>query len=204
MILSTLFIINLLQWKLPKMQSLTKLVDDQKFGDKKICVITGTSSGLGKQTTKHLLRNGGWHVICAVRDVDKMNLVAEEEGFDPTSFTVMKCDLASFQSVRDFVGELKEFKAERPIDRLVCNAAMYQPSLPYAKYSTDGIEMQMQTNYLSHFLLSSLLVRHTIDIIFCILHCMHHTYDVLVACASIQDGTRISLLSFNMQIYMVD
>ena len=149
----------IVQWKLPKLSTLTKLVDaKQKFNDKKLCVITGTSSGLGKQTTKHLLRNGDWHVICAVRDVDKMNLVAEEEGFDPKSFTVMECDLGSFQSVRDFVDNLMEFKADKPVDRLVCNAAVYQPSLPYAKYSTDGIEQQLQTNYLSHFLLSSLLV----------------------------------------------
>jgi protochlorophyllide reductase len=87
-----------------------------------------------------------------------MNIVAEEEGFDPKLFTVMKCDLCSFQSVRAFVEDLSRFKAGRPLDRLVCNAAVYQPSLAHAKYSADDIEQQMQTNYLSHFLLTSLLV----------------------------------------------
>ena len=88
-----------------------------------------------------------------------MNVVAEVEGFDPKSFTVMKLDLASFQSVRDFVTELNEFKAGKPLDRLVCNAAVYQPSLPEAKFTDDGFEQQLQINHLSHFLLSSLLVR---------------------------------------------
>lgn len=87
-----------------------------------------------------------------------MNVVAEVEGFDPKSFTVMKLDLASFQSVRDFAAELKEFKADKPLDRLVCNAAVYQPSLPEAKFTEDGYEQQLQINHLSHFLLSSLLV----------------------------------------------
>jgi protochlorophyllide reductase len=121
-------------------------------------VITGTSSGLGKATTKWLLDTGNWHIICACRDVDKMNVVAEVEGFDPKSFTIMKLDLASFQSVRDFAAELKEFKADKPLDRLVCNAAVYQPSLPEAKFTEDGHEQQLQINHLSHFLLSSLLV----------------------------------------------
>ena len=48
-----------------------------KFGDKKIAVITGTSSGLGKMTARALLRTGEWHVVGAVRDLDKMELVAE-------------------------------------------------------------------------------------------------------------------------------
>lgn len=133
-------------------------MDGQKFNNKKFCVITGTSSGLGKQTMRQLLKAGGWHVIAAVRDVDKMNLIAEEEDFNPKDYTVMECDLQSFDSVRHFAKELIEFKAEKPLDRLVCNAAVYQPSLDYAKWTVDNHEQQMQTNFLSHFLLTSLLV----------------------------------------------
>lgn len=60
--------------------------------------------------------------------------------------------------VRSFVKELDEFKSGKPVDRLICNAAVYQPSLPYAKWSVDGHEQQMQINFLSHFLLTSLLI----------------------------------------------
>ena len=50
--------------------------------DKKVCVITGTTSGLGKETARALLSKGDYYVICACRDVEKMNQVAELEGFD--------------------------------------------------------------------------------------------------------------------------
>jgi hypothetical protein len=50
--------------------------------DKKVCVITGTTSGLGKETARALLNNGDYYVIGACRDVKKMNEVAEQEGFD--------------------------------------------------------------------------------------------------------------------------
>jgi protochlorophyllide reductase len=153
------------QIKLPSLPTFKQLTGEQdKFAGKKICVITGTSSGLGKSTTKWLLETGNWHIICACRDIDKMNVVAEVEGFDPKSFTVMKLDLASFQSVRDFVTELNEFKAGKPLDRLVCNAAVYQPSLPEAKFTEDGFEQQLQINHLSHFLLSSLLVSDALSL----------------------------------------
>jgi protochlorophyllide reductase len=93
-----------------------------------------------------------------------MNVVAEVEEFDPKSFTIMQLDLASFQSVRDFAANLIEFKAGKPIDRLVCNAAIYQPSLAEAKWTEDGHEQQLQVNHLSHFLLSSLLVSDSFTI----------------------------------------
>lgn len=143
---------------MPKVQSFQDIVKGQKFGDKKICIITGTSSGLGKQTAKHLLNTGNYYVIGACRDLDKMNTVAELEDFDTKNFHAMELDLASFASVRQFASEVRDFMAGKPLDRLVCNAAVYQPSLPYAKFTEDGIEQQMQINYFSHFLLSSLLV----------------------------------------------
>ena len=143
---------------MPKIQSVQEIIGSQKFDGKSLCVITGTSSGLGKQTAKALLKTGTYHVIGACRDVDKMNAVADAEGFDTNSFTCLPLDLASFQSVREFVQKLDEFRSGKPVDRLICNAAVYQPSLPYAKFTEDGIEQQMQINYLSHFLLTSLLV----------------------------------------------
>lgn len=147
--------------KLPKLKSAEEkeqlLLGTQKYGDKAICVITGTSSGLGKQTTKALLETGRYHVIGAVRDLDKMKAVAEEEGFDTTNFTALQCDLNSFNSVRNFVKELDEVRCARPVDRFVCNAALYQP-LAEPQWSKDGFEQQMQTNFLSQFLLTSLMV----------------------------------------------
>ena len=77
---------------------------------------------------------------------------------DPKRYTILECDLQKFDSVRNFVDEVKKLKGDIPIDRLVCNAAVYQPSLDTAKYTPDGFEQQLQTNYLSHFLLTSLIL----------------------------------------------
>lgn len=144
----------------PSISGLTKKFVGDKFGGKKICVITGTSSGLGKNTAKGLLEEGmkDYHVICAVRDVEKMELVADMEDFNKKDYTIMELDLNSFSSVRRFAENLNKLLDETPLDRLVCNAAVYQPSLQEAKWSEDNIEQQMQINFLSHFLLISLLM----------------------------------------------
>ena len=102
-------------------------------------MVTGTSSGLGrKDRYEALVRTGKYHVVGAVRDVDKMAVVAEIEDFDTDRFTAMECELNSFESVRDFCKNLDEWRCNKPIDRLICNAGVYQPSLPYAKWSADG------------------------------------------------------------------
>ena len=81
--------------------------------------------------------------------------------FDLENFTCMQCDLASFASVRKFVEDIEDFRAEKPIDRFVCNAAVYQPTLAEAKWSEDNIEQQMQINFLSHFLMASKMVKES-------------------------------------------
>jgi len=141
--------------KAPSLMNLRKMQKGSKFGDKKIVVITGTSSGLGKAATKALLRAGDYHVVGAVRDLEKMKIVAELEGFDMDRFTPMYLDLTSFESVHNFAKDLDKFRGDRPVDRLVCNAAVYQPTLSYPKWTVDGHEQQLQINYLSQFLLTS-------------------------------------------------
>jgi len=130
----------------------------QKFGDRKLVVMTGTSSGLGRKAALALLRTGDYHVIGAVRDMDKMEAVAEVDGFDMENFTPIVCEMNSFDSVRQFCKSVDEFRGDKPLDRLVCNAGIYQPSLPYAKWSKDGHEQTMQSNFLSHFLMISELM----------------------------------------------
>jgi protochlorophyllide reductase len=126
-------------------------------------VLTGTSSGLGRKTAAALLQTGEYHVIGAVRDLDKMETVAEVDGFDMNSFTPMYCEMNSFESVREFCRNVESFRMNKPIDRLVCNAGVYQPSLPDPKWSMDNHEQTMQINFLSHFLMVSLLMQSMVD-----------------------------------------
>jgi saccharopine dehydrogenase-like NADP-dependent oxidoreductase len=74
---------------------------------KRLVVITGTTSGLGLTTVKALLKRGDSFVVCAVRDTDKMKDIIKRDGLDSNSCAVLQLDLASFQSVKDFVFNLK-------------------------------------------------------------------------------------------------
>jgi len=70
----------------------------------------------------------------------------------------MKLELGNLQSVRDFVANLKAFKAARPLTHLICNAAVYKPKDPKPAWTDDGFEMSMGVNHFGHFLLVNLLL----------------------------------------------
>ena len=84
--------------------------------------------------------------------------VAKEKGMPENSYVCMKLELASLQSVRDFVANLKAFKSARPLNHLICNAAVYRPTDPKPIFTDDGFEMSMGVNHLGHFLLVHLLL----------------------------------------------
>jgi len=135
-----------------------KILGGVKIGLKKLVVITGASSGLGLSTTISLAKTGKYHVIMACRNIEKAKRVAKEVGLPENSFTVMKLELASTQSIRDFVANLKAFKSARPLTHLICNAAVYRPTDPEPAWTDDGFEMSMGVNHLGHFLLVNLLM----------------------------------------------
>lgn len=130
-----------------------------KIGLRKLCVVTGASSGLGLNAAATLCKTGRHFVVMAVRDVEKGKRVAKEMGFPEGSYTVMKLELASLQSVRDFVANLKAFKSARPLTNLICNAAVYRPTDPEPAWTDDGFEMSMGVNHFGHFLLVNLLLK---------------------------------------------
>lgn len=66
-------------------------------------------------------------MIAAVRDPSKMDAVAKASGLEKESYFAMKLELASLQSVKDFVGNLHLLLADRPINHLICNGAIYLP-----------------------------------------------------------------------------
>ncbi|KAL1515881.1 hypothetical protein AB1Y20_002496 [Prymnesium parvum] len=135
-----------------------KVLGGLVLGTRQMVVVTGASSGLGLACTKALVKKGKYYVICAVRDPAKMDQVAKEAGIKSTDYTAMKLELASLQSVRDFVRNLKAFKSARPLNHLICNAAVYLPADPTPRFTDDGFEMSLGVNHLGHFLLVNLLL----------------------------------------------
>ncbi|KAK3446039.1 hypothetical protein EUGRSUZ_A01801 [Eucalyptus grandis] len=119
-------------------------------------VVTGASSGLGLATAKALAELGNCHVIMACRNFLKAEKAAKSVGIPKENYTVMHLDLASLESVRQFVDNFR--RSGRPLDVLVCNAAVYQPTAKEPSFTAEGFELSVGTNHLGHFLLARLLL----------------------------------------------
>jgi NAD(P)-dependent dehydrogenase (short-subunit alcohol dehydrogenase family) len=110
-------------------------------------VVTGATSGIGRETARALARHGA-RVLLAVRNTDAG---AELAGDMDGRADVVPLDLASFASVRACAERIQE-----PVDLLVNNAGVMTP--PRRRLTDDGFELQFQTNHLGHFLLTALLL----------------------------------------------
>jgi NAD(P)-dependent dehydrogenase (short-subunit alcohol dehydrogenase family) len=120
----------------------------------KIYIVTGANSGVGLETTRQLVKQGG-HVIMACRRVDAGEEVAKSFSGLKGGFEVMKLDLADLQSVRDFAASFLK-KYDR-LDGLDCNAGMVSMDRD-AQYTKDGLELTIGISYFGHFLLTELLL----------------------------------------------
>ncbi|XP_033217572.1 retinol dehydrogenase 13-like isoform X2 [Belonocnema kinseyi] len=118
--------------------------------DGKIVLITGASSGIGKETAIELGRRGG-RIILAVKNTVSGNKVAEKIRSISNGKAEVKCvDLSSLKSVQNLVKNLVD-----RIDILINNAGI--AFHPFEK-TEEGFEMHFATNYLGHFLLTQLLL----------------------------------------------
>ncbi|OWM91017.1 hypothetical protein CDL15_Pgr023350 [Punica granatum] len=119
-------------------------------------IVTGASSGLGLATAKALADTGEWHVIMACRNFLKAEKAAKSVGIVKENYTVMHLDLASLDSIRQFADTFR--RSGRPLDVLVCNAAVYLPTAKAPTFTAEGFELSVGTNHLGHFLLARLLL----------------------------------------------
>ncbi|MBZ8181491.1 protochlorophyllide reductase [Oscillatoria salina] len=122
---------------------------------KSTVAITGASSGVGLQAAK-ALADRGWFVVMACRNLDKTKKAAESVGMPADSYQIIHLDLASLNSVREFVKDFRE--TGRTLDALVCNAAVYLPLSKEPQRSAEGYELSVATNHLGHFLLCNLML----------------------------------------------
>lgn len=121
-------------------------------------MITGATSGIGEAAAKDLARMGA-KVIIVGRDATKCERVRNEvanaagSSGDAKNVSVMVADLASLDSVRRLASDFLETK--QPLHVLVNNAGLI---LGKRSVTKDGFETTFQVNYLSHFLLTYLLL----------------------------------------------
>lgn len=120
----------------------------------KVCLVTGTTSGIGKITALELARMGA-RVLMVCRDQERGQAVAREiiaaSGND--SVELLLADLSSQSSIRELAAQIH--RRHDRLDVLVNNAGVV---LPRRSVSVDGIEATFATNHLGYFLLTTLLL----------------------------------------------
>jgi NAD(P)-dependent dehydrogenase (short-subunit alcohol dehydrogenase family) len=120
----------------------------------KVCVITGASSGLGRESARALAAAGA-HVVLAARNHDGLAeadrwIHAEVPG---ARTSTMHLDLTSLASVRAAATAIRDITPA--IHVLMNNAGVM--FTPFGR-THDGFEMQIGTNHFGHFELTRLLV----------------------------------------------
>lgn len=121
----------------------------------KQAIVTGASSGLGVETSR-VLALAGANVVMAVRNLEAGEKVAAtlrtSLGANAGKLELALLNLADLDSVRAFATQV--LGRNQKIDLLINNAGIMATPFSLAKV---GVESQLATNHLGHFLLTTLL-----------------------------------------------
>ena len=122
--------------------------------EKKSCLITGGTSGIGRSTI-HILAKSGYSIVFTGRNEKRGKKLEKTLGklFPNQSFNFVKSHMDSIHECRQLAGFIKtQFKT---LDLLINNAGgrneLYQEN-------ADGLELTFAANYLGHFILTVLLL----------------------------------------------
>ncbi len=117
-------------------------------------MVTGANSGIGFMISRDLAEIGS-NVIMVCRDSSKGEVARREivERTGNKSVELMICDLSSLASVRDLAQRFKE--THNRLHELVNNAGVIMGK---RVVTADDMETTFEVNYLSHFLLTLLLL----------------------------------------------
>lgn len=120
----------------------------------KTILVTGVSSGLGLETARVLAMRGARVMGTARAEASAREALAKVKG----ETLGLACELAEPRSVRACVARVVEDGAR--LDAIVCNAGIM--ALPERK-TAHGIELQLFTNHVGHFLLVTGLLERLTD-----------------------------------------
>jgi retinol dehydrogenase 14 len=124
--------------------------------DGKTVLITGGNSGIGKAAALELASMGAAVVIVSrdkARGEAAVSQISSQSGTGKRKADLIVADLASLASVRSLASEFNQRYDK--LDVLVNNAGVI---LGTRSTTADGLETTFEVNYLSHFLLTNLLL----------------------------------------------
>ena len=128
--------------------------------DKRTCVITGATSGIGMATAKSLARRG-MHIILLARNPEKAERTKAElvSTSKNENIDIVLGDLSSLKQVRQAAGAINEKVSH--IDVLINNAGLIMGNKRVV--TNEGFEMTFVVNHLSAFLLTALLYNKLLE-----------------------------------------
>ncbi len=120
----------------------------------KVCLITGSSSGIGKVTARELARMGATVVmLCRNRAKGEAAQAEIKQASGNAQVDLIVADLSELSEVRRAASEFKQHY--RRLHVLINNAGVINAE---RKVTPDGLEATFSTNYLAPFLLTELLL----------------------------------------------
>ena len=124
--------------------------------DRKICMITGANSGIGKAAAIQIAQQG-YHTILACRNQQKGEAALRDvmEASGSNAVELMLVDM-SLQSSIDDLAEAYLAQYDR-LDVLIQNAAVFDITQKEPVYTAEGIESVWATNHLGPVLLTERL-----------------------------------------------
>lgn len=130
-------------------------------------LVTGTNGGLGSAIIQQILHKPSlaqnYHGLYTVRKVESANAakkVLRGAGKAKHQYDLVSLDLSSLDSARKVAADINARVASGDIPpiRTLILAAAYQEHVDH-DFTKDGFDMTFQSTYLSHFLLTLLLLQ---------------------------------------------
>ena len=115
---------------------------------KKIAFVSGSTSGLGKELSIHLARNG-YHVLIHGRNQNKLNHLYDEIMFLKGTSTIINLDLSDHNGIDRLGYEI--FEKYKKLDLLVLNAAILGSLTPLCHQEPKEFEEVLNTNLIANF-----------------------------------------------------
>jgi NAD(P)-dependent dehydrogenase (short-subunit alcohol dehydrogenase family) len=126
--------------------------------DGKICVITGTTSGVGRQAALRLAKSGA-KIVMMVRNKEKAEVLCVEiRSISRTNPDYIIADFADLSQVRKATEQI--IKDYPKIDVLINNAGIHMTT---RQLTVDGNEAAFAVNHLASFLITSLLLKRMVE-----------------------------------------
>ena len=124
-------------------------------------VITGANVGIGFAAARFLAASPDWHVLLACRNPGKAKTAIDviRKSNPKARAEFVPLDLLSLASVRRLPSLLTAIDIP-PIGGLILNAGGINMKAKTPEFTEDGFEKTFQLNFLGHFLLANLMIKH--------------------------------------------